>query len=143
MGIGLVFFVLSQAVLLGLVALFRALTVYDDAEEILGENMACAISYAGVVVALALVVGRTTEGTFSNWKDSLLDFAKVFLYVPALYLVRQVGVVGLVLGERPTARGGYLDIAIGRDRNVGLAAIEAATYVGTALAIVHLAGILG
>ena len=38
------------------VALFRALTTYDDAEQIQGENLAAALSYAGVSVAIALVL---------------------------------------------------------------------------------------
>jgi hypothetical protein len=48
-------------------------------------------------------------------------------------------VQGLILGARPTLRGGALDQAIGVDRNVGAAALEASAYVGTALAIGFLA----
>jgi hypothetical protein len=36
-------------------------------------------------------------------------------------------------------RGGALDLAIGRDRKVGAAALEAACYVGAALSISLLA----
>ena len=56
----------------------------------------------------------------------------------ALYPLRQVLVQGLVLGARPAVRGGELDVAIGRDRNFGVAALETACYVGGALALLAL-----
>ncbi|HQY61206.1 MAG TPA: DUF350 domain-containing protein [Polyangiaceae bacterium] len=136
-GISLVFFVLGQVALLGLVALFRALTVYDDAEEILGENVAAGLSYAGIAVAISLLVARATEGDFTTWTQSLGAFAQVLAYAPLLYLVRQFVVGSVVLGNRPTLRGGPLDRGIAA-RSVGLASLEAATYLGAALIVVRL-----
>ncbi len=136
LGLSFVFFALATAALLGLVSLFRALTVYDDAEEILGQNVAAGISYAGVTVAVAVLVGRASEGEFTGWKDSLTGFAQMLAYAPLLYCVRQFVVGSVILGHRPVLRGGPLDQAIGRERNAGLAAVEAATYLGTAL-LVH------
>ncbi len=135
LGISLVFFVLGQVALIVLVALFRALTVYDDSEEILGENMAAGISYAGVTVAIALLVGRASTGEFTTWGESLLAFVQVLAYAPLLYVVRQFVVGSILLGNAPTVRGGPLDKAIGRERNVGLAALEAAAYLGTAMLV--------
>lgn len=134
LGISLVFFALGQVALLALVALFRGLTVYDDSEEILGENMAASISYGGVTVAIAILVGRAASGEFTTWGESLLGFGQVVAYAPLLYVVRQFVVGSVVLGSAPTLRGGPLDRAIGA-RNVGLAALEAATYLGTALLV--------
>ncbi len=134
LGTSLVFFVLGQVALLGIVALFRMLTVYDDSEEILGENMAASISYAGVTVAVAVLVGRASEGDFTTWGESLVGFAQVVAYAPLLYVVRQFVVGSVVLGSAPALRGGPLDRAIA-GRNVGLAALEAATYLGTALLV--------
>ncbi len=136
-GVSLVFFVLGQAALLGLIALFRALTVYDDAEEILGENVAAGLSYAGITVAIALLVARATEGDFTTWPASLGGFAQVLAYAPLLYAVRQFVLGSVVLGNRPTLRGGALDRGIA-ERSVGLAALEAATYLGAALIVVRL-----
>lgn len=135
LGISLVFFVLGQVALLVLVALFRTLTVYDDSEEILGENMAAGVSYAGITVAVAVLVGRASAGEFTTWGESLLAFAQVLAYAPLLYVVRQFIVGSVLMGNAPTLRGGPLDTAIARERNVGLAAIEAATYLGTALLV--------
>ena len=94
---------------------------------------------AGVVdtsVAVAVLVGRASEGEFTGWKDSLTGFVQMLAYAPLLYCVRQFVVGSVILGHRPVLRGGPLDQAIGRERNAGLAAVEAATYLGTAL-LVH------
>src|SRR5215813_2915030 len=63
-GVSLSFFALAQITLHLFVIAFRALTVYGDREEILAENLAAALSYAGVTVALALIIGHAAEGTF-------------------------------------------------------------------------------
>jgi uncharacterized membrane protein YjfL (UPF0719 family) len=138
LGLSLVFFVLGQVALLVLVALFRTLTVYDDSEEILGENMAASLSYAGITIGVAVLVGRASSGEFTTWGESLLAFAEVLAYAPLLYFVRQFVVGSVVLGHKPALRGGPLDKAIGAERNVGLAALEAATYIGTALVVERL-----
>ena len=44
LGISVVFFVLGQVTLHVFVSLFRALTTYDDAEQIAGENLAAALT---------------------------------------------------------------------------------------------------
>ena len=122
------------------VVLFRALTVYDDAEQIHGENLAAAISYAGVSLAVALVLARAlTGGEFAGWGPALAGYGGVAVTALALYPVRQVIVGGLVLGRIPVPRGGALDHAIGVDRNAGIAMLEAMAYLATAVALVQLA----
>jgi len=139
LGLSLVFFVLAQVTLHLFVSLFRALTTYDDAEQIAGENMAAAMSYAGLLVAVAIVVARAVDGEFVGWNASLRAYGRMLLAVIALYPVRQV-FVQMVLMRAPFAlRGGRLDAAVGADRNIGMGALEAATYVATALAISELA----
>ena len=135
LGISLVFFVLGQVALLALVGLFRTLTVYDDSEEILGENMAASVSYAGITVSVAVLVGRASAGEFTTWGESLLAFAQVLAYAPLLYVVRQFIVGTVLMGNAIKLRGGPLDHAIGRERNAGIAALEAAAYLGTAILV--------
>lgn len=139
LGLAMVFFALALAAHALFVALFRALTTYDDAEQIRGENLAAAVSYAGVSIAVAVLVARGLEGDFAGWGASLKGFAGVVAWCLALYPVRQLVVEGLLLGARPSLRGGALDRAIGTDHSEGMAALEAASYLGTALAIAHLA----
>jgi uncharacterized membrane protein YjfL (UPF0719 family) len=139
LGLSCAFFALAVVTHAVGVALFRALTVYDDAEQIQGENLAAAISYAGVTVAVALVLARAlTGGVFVGWTPALAGYAGVACWVLALYPVRQLLVQGVVLGRAPSVRGGALDRAIGVDRNAGMAVLEALAYVASAVALVLL-----
>lgn len=124
-----------------LVAAFRFLTTYDDAEQIAGENSAAALSYAGVSIAVALILARGLQGDagdFDSYGHSLVDFAEVALLALVLWPVRQVVLLGVVLGARPALRGGRLDDAVGAERDVPLAALEALAFISVALALVRL-----
>ncbi len=138
-GLALVFFALALVTHQMLMILFRALTTYDDAEQIDGENLAAAVSYGGLSIALAIVLARALQGDFVDWPSSISGFGLVALTALGFYPLRQIVVQGLLAGSLPTLRGGALDLAIGRDRKVGAAALEAACYVGAALSISLLA----
>lgn len=138
-GLSLTFFALAQVVHQLLIAAFRLVTTYDDSEQIEGENLAAAISYGGISLAVATIVGRALDGDFPGWAKAIAGFGMLCATALALYPVRQLVVQFLILGAKPTVRGGELDEAIGRDRNVGVAALEAASYVGAALAVAMLA----
>jgi uncharacterized membrane protein YjfL (UPF0719 family) len=130
LGLAVAFFGLAVVALALYVALFRALTPYPDARRLID---------AGVSVAIALILARAlTGGDFAGWGPALSGFGWVAASALLLYPVRQVIVQGLILGRAPTLRGGSLDDAIGVDRKVGLAAIEALAYLATAVAIVQL-----
>ena len=139
LGLVLVFFTLSQLSHQLLVALFRALTTYDDAEQITGENVAAALSYAGISVAVALIIARALEGDFNGWSASLRGFGLMVAYALVLYPVRQIVVQSLLLGGRLSLRGGTIDRAIAVHRSEGTAAMEAVTCLATALTITTLA----
>jgi uncharacterized membrane protein YjfL (UPF0719 family) len=139
LGISVVFFVLGQLTLHVFVSLFRALTTYDDAEQIAGENLAAALSYAGMAIAIAIIIARATEGDFTGWESSLRGYAGVLACVLALYPVRQVFVQVILLRAPLTFRGGPLDRGIAVERSAGIAVLEGVTYVATALSITRLA----
>jgi len=140
LGLALVFFVLAQVTLHVFAALFRALTTYDDAEQIAGENLAAALSYSGLLIAVAIVVARAVQGDeFTGWVPALKGYGLVLLSLLAFYPVRQLFVQMVLLHAPLSLRGGKLDVAIANERNVGMGALEAATYVATALAIAELA----
>lgn len=139
LGLSLAFFGLAVATHQIIVTVFRALTTYDDAEQIEGENLAAALSYGGVSISVAIVIARALEGDFVDWPTALLGFASVSAIALVLVPIRQLLVQGVLLGGRPTLRGGDLDEAVGRDRNVGVAALESTTYLGAALALALLA----
>ncbi len=138
LGLSVAFFAISVVTLAIYVALFRTLTIYDDAEQIQGENLAAAISYAGVTVAVAVVLARALKGDFEGWHVSLTGYAWVAASALALYPVRQIIVQGLILGRAPAFRGGALDSEIGIERNGGMAVMEALTYLATAVTITEL-----
>ncbi len=137
--LSLAFFALAVLSHQMMVTVFRFLTTYDDTEQIEGENLAAALSYGGASIATAVVVARALEGDFVDWSSSLVGFATIAAIALGLIPVRQVLVQGVLLGGRPTVRGGDLDEAVGRDRNIGVAALEATTYLGAALALALLA----
>jgi uncharacterized membrane protein YjfL (UPF0719 family) len=139
LGLSLVFFVLAQITLHIFVSLFRALTVYDDAEQIQGENLAAAISYGGVAIAVAILIARALEGDFVSWGVSLKGYGVALLFAFALWPVRQILVQSLLLGYPFALRGGKLDEGIAGARNEGMAVLEAVAYLATSLSIARLA----
>jgi uncharacterized membrane protein YjfL (UPF0719 family) len=139
LGLSLVFFVIGQLTLHVFVSLFRALTTYDDGEQIAGENLAAALSYAGIAIAVSIIIARATEGEFTGWESSLKGYGGVVAAALALYPVRQLFVQMLLLRAPFALRGGPLDEGIDVQRSEGIGALEAATYVATALSISRLA----
>lgn len=140
LGVAAIFFVLAQITFYVLVTLFRLLTSYDDEGEIIAENLAAALSYGGCAIGVALLVGHAVEGQFLGWERSLKGYGLALVAGLFFYPVRQIVVEGLFLGARPSLYGGRLDQAVGRDRNVGIAALEATAYIATALVISRIAG---
>ena len=138
LGLSLAFFAIATVTLHVFITLFRALTTYDDSEQIHGENLAAALSYGGVSIAVAILVGRALEGDFTGWLDSLRGYGTVLAFLFALYPVRQILVQSVLLGAPLTFRGGRLDAGIGAERDAGIGALEAVTYLATALAIAEL-----
>jgi uncharacterized membrane protein YjfL (UPF0719 family) len=133
LGLSFAFFCIAQITLHVAIALFRLLTSYDDAQEIKGENLAVGLSYAGLTIAVALVIGRAVEGSFTGWVSSLRSYAVALQYLIALYIVRQLVVQTIILRASFTLRGGALDVGVGEKRNVAMGALEAVTYVAAAL----------
>jgi uncharacterized membrane protein YjfL (UPF0719 family) len=138
LGVSVVFFVIAQVTLHVLVLLFRALTAYADDQEITGENVAAAVSYAGAMLALAMVVGHAAEGEFTGWRDSLRAYVLALGSALVLYPVRQVVVQVLLLRQPFALRGGGLDRAIAQRRDVGVSAVEAVSYVAAAFLLTGL-----
>lgn len=133
-------FFVAAVVLQQIVAgLFRALTDYDDAEQIAGENMAAAISWGGTSIAAAIVIARAVEGEAATLQEAVAGFFQVAVLALLLFPVRQILVGGLLFGRLPVWRGGPLDEAVGLKHDTATAALDAAVAIGTALAIARLA----
>ncbi|HEY1097959.1 MAG TPA: DUF350 domain-containing protein, partial [Myxococcota bacterium] len=121
------------------IVLFRALTTYDDAEQIAGDNLAAAISYAGMSIAAAIVIARALDGDFEGLRTSVPGFLQVACLALLLLPVRQLLVGGLLFGKLPKLRGGVLDTAIAVDHDTAVAALDAAIAIAVAVSLARLA----
>ena len=128
-----IFFIIGQTTLLIMTYVFRWLTAYNDAEAIMQGNAAAALSYAGVMIGIAIIVGTALRGDFIDYPTSLIDYAWSLVIVVALYPIRQFLVQGVLLGCGFSFYGGKLDEEISKDRNIGAGCIEATTYIASAL----------
>ncbi len=133
----MVFMLAGFVALLVITFIFRRLTAYDDIQEILNGNIPAAMSYAGLMVAIGIIVGHAAKGDFVDYMTSFTGFGKTLLAVIALYPIRQFLVQGLLLGSGFSLYGGGLDTEISRDRNINAGIIEAVSYLGAALLITH------
>jgi uncharacterized membrane protein YjfL (UPF0719 family) len=131
-----VFFVAGIIAFFVITYLYRLLTSYDDVKEILDKNVPAAMSYAGMMIAVGLIVGNAIKGNFISYEASFKDFGYALIVVVALYPVRQWIVQGLLLGGGFSLYGGRLDSEISKDRNINAGVIEATTYIATALLVI-------
>jgi uncharacterized membrane protein YjfL (UPF0719 family) len=127
------FFLLGACTLLAFQALFRWRTRYADDQEVLGHNIAAALSFVGVTVALSIIVGHAAQGEFTGWSSSLLAYGRALLLALALYPVRQLVVRRWLLRLPPHQTGNELDRAIAQHRDLRVAAVEALAYMAVAL----------
>jgi hypothetical protein len=72
------------------------------------------------------------DGDFEGWGASMKAYAIALASALVLYPVRQLGVQTLLLGQRFALRGGGLDQLVARERNVGVSAVEAVSYIAAA-----------
>ena len=128
-----VFLAIGLVALWGITYVYRFITRYDDATEITNGNTAAALSYAGMMIAIGIIVGHAVNGDFTDYATSLRLCGKALLSVLILYPVRQFIVQGILLGGGFRLYGGRLDEEISRDGNIGAGAVEAATYIAAAL----------
>lgn len=133
LGLAAASFAIGQVTLLLLVWLFRWLTTYDDREQMLAGNVAAALSHGGLTVALALLIAHATDGEYQGPLPALRDYGIALAEGLVVYPVRQLVVQCLILRARPSLFHGELDRAIGDRRDVGVGALEAATYIAAAL----------
>jgi uncharacterized membrane protein YjfL (UPF0719 family) len=134
--LSLLFFALAVVTLhLGTI-IFRGITEYDDRAQVESGNMAAAVSYAGLTIAMSVLVSAALVGDFEGWTPSLTAYGKALGFALVVWPVRQLVVQSLLLGGSLRLRGGMLDEAIAADRNMGIALLEAASYVGVALVCV-------
>jgi len=134
----IVFWLAGVLALMVLTHLFRQLTAYDDSDLISRGNVAAALGYAGLVIAIGMMVGFAVSGNFVGYAESFRSFGLMLLVVLVLYPVRQIIVQMLLLGAGFSFRNGRLDREIAQDENVGAGLLEAVGYLATALIVTRI-----
>lgn len=133
-----VFWAAGLLALIVLTHLFRMLTAYDDAALIGQGNIAAALGFAGLMIAVGLMVGYSVAGTFTGYKEGFISFGLFLLLTLLFYPVRQIVVQMLMLGGGFSLYNGRLDHEIAEDKNVGAGVLEAVGYIATALLITRI-----
>ncbi len=134
----IVFWLAGTTALIVLTHLFRQLTAYNDAELLNSGNIAAACGYAGLVIAIGMMVGYAVSGTFTDYASAFRQFGLMLLLVLVLYPVRQIIVQMLFLGGGFSFRNGRLDHEIAKDGNVGAGVLEAVGYFAAALVVTRI-----
>ncbi len=134
----LLFFLLGQVALMGITYGFRWLTSYDDVQEIAAGNVAAALAFAGVLIAVGLIVRRAVSGDYVGLWPSLSGFLLALFLVLVLYPVRQILLQWIVLGGPMHWRATLLDHEIAQDKNVAVGLLEATAYITAALFITNM-----
>ena len=125
----LVFFLLSQAVLLLFGRLYQRVAGYDAGREIRDGNLAAGVALGLMLVAISLLMFKATSGEFIDWTANLAYFAFDAVAGFALLLVLRWVVDAALL---PKAR---IAEEIARDRNVNVGLLEGVLASGIAAII--------
>lgn len=134
----LVFWLAGVAAMVVLTRLFHYLTAYDDVGEIASGNVAAAIGYSGLLIAVGMMVGFAVAGEFTGYVEGFRGFGLMLLVTIVFYPVRQFVVQTLILGCGFKLHGGRLDREIAEDKNLGAGVLEAIGYISTALIVTRL-----
>jgi uncharacterized membrane protein YjfL (UPF0719 family) len=122
----LVFFVLSQIVLLVLGRLYQAWAGYGIAQEICAGNLSAGVAFGMTLVALSLLMLKATSGEFLDWTTNLTFFAfdavVGFVLLMALRWLTDLALM-------PNAA---IAEEIVRDRNVNVGLLEGAVALSVA-----------
>ena len=127
-----VFFVLGQLALIVFSRFYNTLSTYDLYQELENDNFAAAISFAGALVGLGIIVKNSASGDFIAWKEDILWFATTavasFIFLPAL----------LRLTDRLVIPGKSLAVEIAQNRNIAAGLLSASLLVSFSFVLVKL-----
>ncbi len=128
----LVFFLLSQLMLLLLGRLYARSAGYDMVGQIRDKNLAAGVALAFTLVAFSLLIAKSTSGEFVSWPGNLGYFAfDAVAGLILLLILRWLTDLALL----PNAR---IADEIVRDRNVNAGLIEGVVALGVAAFILFI-----
>jgi len=125
-------FIVGQLIFILIGFLYHKIIPYDIHAEIESNNLACAIGFAGFLVAAGELVGKAVAGPSSHLGTDLRD-SLLYIVIGLATLV----VIRLLIG-RVFLRTRQLNKEISKDRNPNAGMAEAVIYGVTALAFTAL-----
>ena len=126
------FWALGQIALILTGLLYNFITPYDIHHHIEKDNVAVGVSFAGAIIAVGNIIRHSVSGDFLSWNENLTTFISFvvlgFIFLP---VIRVLTDRVLLPGEKIT------DELVNQEKpNVGVAFIEAFSYVGASFVIV-------
>jgi len=127
----LVFWAISQVILIVSAKIYTAITPYNVHDLIEKDNVAAGISFAGVLIAISNLIRNATMVDFVSWTDSCIEIG-IEVGVGLAFLP-----VARFLTDRILLPGSSLTHEISRQEkpNSGAALIEAFAYIGGSVLI--------
>lgn len=110
---------------------YNLITTYDIHAEIEKDNAAAGISFAGVLIAMGIIVGHAAEGVFHSWTEDFLDFILISLIGLAILPFIRILTDKILV---PTVKLSD-EIAGQKKPNIGAAYIEAFSYIAASMII--------
>jgi uncharacterized membrane protein YjfL (UPF0719 family) len=119
----LAFFVLGQFFLVIMGKIYDKITPFDLQKEVLENNLAASVSFAGSLIALGVILAKAASGDFISWEDNLISFLSFAVGACLLLPVFRFFFDKCVIPQ------GDLNTEIARDKNLGAGILELATTV--------------
>ena len=121
------FFGMGLVLLVAFALFYQLTTSFDVHSEIEGKNTAVGIALGGNLIAIGLVTFKAVFGDFDGWNEGVAAFITFGVIGFALLYVMRLLLDKLLL---PTVSASK---AIAVDRNLGVAFIESAVVISSAL----------
>lgn len=125
----LIFWITGQVILIIFSKIYNFITPFDVHDEIEKDNVAAGFSFAGFLLAVAIIINSAFYGDFLGWYEALtlvlLDIVIALLILPlARYVIDKIFLPGRKLSD---------EIANQEIPNTGAGLIEATGYILAAL----------
>ena len=121
------FFGMGLVLLIGFALFYQLTTSFDMHSEIEGKNTAVGVALGGNLIAIGLVTFKAVFGNFDGWNEGVAAFITFGVIGFALLYVMRLLLDKMLL---PTVS---VSKAIAVDRNLGVAFIESAVVISSAL----------
>ncbi|GAB1348922.1 DUF350 domain-containing protein [Ignavibacteriales bacterium] len=127
----LAFWVVGQFSLILFSFLYQLITPYDYLKEIEQDNVAVGLGFAGILIAISIIINEAMFGDFPGWEkfgsDILIDLMIGIILLPLVRLLTDKVIL-------PGKRLSY-EVQGQAIPNIGAGLIEAFVYIGSALLI--------